>query len=64
LVNSLSECPWITSWVTHEKKFMVHCNKDIASHKKTAILPSYMNETAFCQSRYPERMENDQGQDR
>jgi len=32
---------------------MVHCNKDIASHKKTAILPSYMNETAFCQSRYP-----------
>jgi len=46
--------------------FMVQCNKDIAMHKKSFILPSYMNETAFCQSRYPERLENvqDHCQDR
>ena len=34
---------------------MVRCNKDVAMHKKTFILLPYMNETAFCQSRYPEK---------
>lgn len=37
--------------VNGRKEFMVRCNKDVAMHKKSFILPSYMNETAFCQSR-------------
>ncbi|CDX60026.1 hypothetical protein MPL1032_30022 [Mesorhizobium plurifarium] len=43
-------------WLTYGNIFMVRCNKDVAMHKKTVILPPYMNETAFCQSRYPEKV--------
>ncbi|WP_206522613.1 hypothetical protein, partial [Mesorhizobium sp. M7A.F.Ca.CA.001.09.2.1] len=53
------------SWLTAQKKFMVHCNKDIAMHKICLYIAIIHERDGFLSKPLPlKRMENVQDQDR